>query len=144
MSQATLADHIDSFCVPQNADIHSHVKPIGTVFQFFVYALPLPAIPIRHMGKPRLAAHCAKRPGFRQLIGLAAAFAGNGHAFALHFTLLQAVGAFVKHPVQMISSERLCDLQCVLLLPTEIVEGKAFFEHGRELVGGFFRNLVRR
>ena len=83
---AGLAHAADLAHVDHHADLHGNIKLICAAFQLLAHALPLPGVPVRHVGETR--PRRSNIPAYQSLSsGIPCYSFGklSGCAFALHF-----------------------------------------------------------
>ena len=140
--KATGAHLVESLGVNYHHNVARNVKSVAAVENLAANALALPFVPIGNVIKVGLALQSLEISKLGELPFFAALGASKVYTLRFHFALLLTVGAFVEYRVKTVSAEGLVDDDLVLLLPTEIIEGKLAVEHLLYLFNAHFLYFV--
>ena len=75
--QPAFAHAADLAHVDHHADLHGNIKLICAAFQLLTHALPLPGVPVRHVGERGLAVQTFQRTNLCQAVFLVTASANE-------------------------------------------------------------------
>lgn len=144
VGQMPLPYLINGLEIHHHGNVHVDVQLVCPVLKLPAYLLPLPAIPVRDVGKLRLPFRRRKVADGGQFPVLAAMAAGQAGAFARQLPLRAAMGTFIQNTLQTVRPETVGDLNAVFPLPAELVEREGFVQSVGQLLDGFLLQILDR